>query len=84
LRLAAVRRGEIHLLLSDVVMRGTNGRDLALRLAASRPRMKCLFMSGYTANVIAHRGILDQDLQFLAKPFNRNSLAHKLREVLES
>jgi two-component system cell cycle sensor histidine kinase/response regulator CckA len=82
LHLAAKHAGEIHLLLTDVVMPGLSGRDLARHLMEQRPKLKCLFMSGYTANVIAHRGILDQDTHFLAKPFSRDNLASKVREVL--
>ncbi len=82
LRLAAEFPGEIHLLLTDVVMPGMSGRDLRDRLSATRPAMKCLFMSGYTANAIAHRGVLDKGLHFLQKPFSRQVFATKLREVL--
>ena len=74
---------EIQLMLTDVVMPGMDGRQLAERLQASRPTLKCLFMSGYTADVIAHRGVLDEGVQFLSKPFSRDDLARKVRAVLE-
>jgi PAS domain S-box-containing protein len=83
LRLAAAA-GEIHLLITDVIMPGLSGRDLAQRLTALRPALRCLFMSGYTADTIAARGILDEGMYFLAKPFTRNNLAAKVRDVLES
>jgi CheY-like chemotaxis protein len=83
LRLAAEYKGEIHLLLTDVVMPGMSGNDLRHRLAATRPKLKCLFMSGYTADVIAHRGVLSEGIQFIQKPFAKVALARKLREVLE-
>ncbi len=82
LSLAAAHRGEIHLLISDVVMPEMSGRDLAQRLAASRPRLKCLFMSGYAAEALAQRGVVDQETPFLAKPFSRHDLARTVREVL--
>jgi PAS domain S-box-containing protein len=75
--------GEIHLLLSDVVMPEMNGRDLQQRLNALRPGMKCLFMSGYTTDTVAHQGVLDRDVHFLQKPFSNEALALKLREALE-
>ncbi|MBA4423491.1 MAG: hypothetical protein C0390_10425, partial [Syntrophus sp. (in: bacteria)] len=75
--------GEIHLLLTDVVMPGMNGRELLERLRPLRPVMRCLFMSGYTADVIAHRGVLDEEFSFLPKPFSSLELARKVREVLD-
>ena len=83
LRLAAGHSGEIHLLITDVVMPGMSGRDLAQQLARRRPGLKCLFISGYTADVIANRGVLEEGTDFLAKPFSRDDLARKVREVLE-
>jgi len=82
LRLAGEYAGDIHLLMTDVVMPGMSGRDLCKQLNATRPGMKCLFMSGYTADVIAHRGVLDEGLQYIQKPFLKKSLAKKLREAL--
>ena len=83
LALAAEYADTIDLLITDVVMPGMNGRDLAEKLAADHPSMKVLYMSGYTANVIAHRGILDNSIAFLSKPFTRDEVARKVREVLE-
>jgi PAS domain S-box-containing protein len=83
LRLAAAHAAPIHLLVTDVVMPGMSGRDLAERLAEQRPDTKCIFMSGYTADVIVHRGVLDEGMHFLSKPFPRDALALKVREVLD-
>jgi len=80
---AARHPGTIHLLITDVVMPGMNGRELLQRLRARNPELKCLFVSGYTANVIAHHGVLDDDVQFLQKPFTIHSLAARVREILE-
>ncbi len=82
--LATQHDGEIHLLVSDVVLPDMNGWDLMKRLTALKPAMKCLFMSGYTADVIAHRGVLDESVHFLQKPFSIEALAAKVREVLDS
>jgi len=82
LTLAAEHDGPIHLLVTDVVMPGMNGRELAESLWALEPGMKCLFMSGYTADIIARQGILDEEVQFLPKPFSMNDLAVKVREIL--
>jgi two-component system, cell cycle sensor histidine kinase and response regulator CckA len=82
IRLAREHAGEIRLLVTDVVMPEMNGRDLAEALAGFLPRLKHLFMSGYTADVIAHHGVLDKGMHFIQKPFSRESLAAKVREVL--
>ncbi|MEX2607614.1 MAG: PAS domain S-box protein [Kiritimatiellia bacterium] len=74
--------GDIQVLLTDVVMPGMDGRQLAERISANNPGIKVLFMSGYTADVIALRGVLDEGVQFLQKPFTRDDLACKLRELL--
>jgi PAS domain S-box-containing protein len=82
-KLAEQYEREVHLLVTDVVMPEMSGLDLQKRLCTLRPDMKYLFMSGYTANVIAHRGILDEGVHFLQKPFSMNDLAAKVREALE-
>jgi two-component system, cell cycle sensor histidine kinase and response regulator CckA len=84
LRLAESHPGEIHLLLTDVVMPEMNGRELFEKLHVVRPGMKSLFMSGYTADVMAHHGVLDEGVQFIVKPFSPKALAEKVREVLTS
>ena len=76
--------GEIHLLITDVVMPEMNGKELSDRLRTVCPTLRTLFMSGYTANVIAHRGVLDQGVQFMPKPFSKESMAQKVREALDS
>jgi PAS domain S-box-containing protein len=83
-RLATAHAGVIHLLMTDVVMPEMNGRDLAKNILSLYPGMKCLFMSGYTANVIAHHGVLDEGVNFIQKPFSIGDLAVKVREALES
>jgi len=83
LELAAAEPSPIHLLVTDVIMPGMDGRTLATRLSASRPQMRCLYVSGYTADVIAKRGVLDEGVHFLGKPFDHATLAKKVREVLD-
>ena len=75
--------GEINLLITDVVMPEMNGRELAIKLSVLHPQLNCLFMSGYTANVIAHHGVLDKGVKFIPKPFSAQELATKVREVLD-
>jgi two-component system cell cycle sensor histidine kinase/response regulator CckA len=82
IRLADDHSVEIHLLLTDVIMPEMNGRLLAEKLLADRPEMKCLFMSGYTANVISHHGVLEEGVHFIQKPFARRELAAKIRQAL--
>jgi signal transduction histidine kinase len=82
--LARKHADEIHLLLTDVVMPEMNGLELARNLQALYPHIKHLFMSGYTADIIAHNGVLDQGLQFIHKPFSLPDLAVKVREVLDA
>jgi PAS domain S-box-containing protein len=84
IRLAEEHTGQIHLLMTDVVMPEMNGRDLAKNLLSLYPDLKRLFMSGYTANVIAHHGVLDQGVHFIQKPFSLKELTAKVREALES
>ena len=76
--------GPIRLLITDVVMPGMNGRELADRVRKIHPLVKCLFMSGYTSNVIAHQGVLDKGDQFIEKPFTTKTLATKVRHILDS
>ena len=74
--------GDIHLLITDVIMPEMNGRDLTNNLHPLYPGMKILFMSGYTADVIANHGVLDEGVHFIEKPFSSQNLAVKVREVL--
>ena len=74
---------KISLLMTDVIMPEMNGKDLARRLTAAHPGLKTLFMSGYTANVIAHHGILEENVAFIQKPFSMNELAKRVRDVLD-
>jgi two-component system cell cycle sensor histidine kinase/response regulator CckA len=83
IRLAREHHGEISLLMTDVVMPEMNGRDLARNVLTLYPHIKRLFTSGYTADVIAHRGVLDEGVHFLQKPFSMQSLATKIREALD-
>jgi two-component system, cell cycle sensor histidine kinase and response regulator CckA len=83
IRLAGEYSGRIDLLMTDVVMPGMNGRKLAGNLLAHYPGIKLLFMSGYTDNVIAHHGVLDEGVHFIQKPFSMKDLGTKLREALE-
>ncbi|MCK5163679.1 MAG: response regulator [Desulfobacula sp.] len=75
--------GKIHLLITDVVMPKMNGHDLAKLLQAICPDLKCMFMSGYTANAIVHQGVLDKGVNFIQKPFSRKELAETVRKVLD-
>ncbi|MBU5613891.1 hybrid sensor histidine kinase/response regulator [Geomonas azotofigens] len=82
LDLAGMHPGKIELLLTDVVMPGMNGHDLARRLQEKRPAIKTLFMSGYTSNVIVHHGVLEEGVAFIQKPFTMTGLALKIKAVL--
>ncbi len=84
LRLAAKHHGPIHLLLTDVIMPGLSGRQLAEQLAQLRPDMKVLYASGYADQAIVHHGILDSDIAYLQKPFTPETLARRVRQVLDS
>jgi PAS domain S-box-containing protein len=79
---AAQFKGEIHLLLTDMVMPGISGRELATRISARRRDVRVLYMSGYTDNVITAGGMLEKGLAFLQKPFSPATLVQKVREVL--
>ncbi len=83
MQMASEHAGEVRLVITDVVMPDMNGRDLAERLHTLHPNLKCLYMSGYTANAIAHRGVLDEGVRFIQKPFSLEELAAKVREALE-
>ncbi|WP_320040769.1 PAS domain S-box protein [uncultured Desulfobacter sp.] len=75
---------KIHLLLTDVVMPEMNGRELSEELQKQYPNLDTLFMSGYTANVIAHRGVLEDGVHFISKPLSKKQLAKKVRETLDN
>jgi CheY-like chemotaxis protein len=72
----------IHLLLTDVVMPDMSGRDLWQALIRQRPALKCLFMSGYTADIIASHGVIQGDFHFLQKPFSKDALIAELHAIL--
>ncbi|OQX16120.1 MAG: hypothetical protein BWK76_11965 [Desulfobulbaceae bacterium A2] len=84
MRIASEKLGEIDLLITDVVMPEMTGRDLAEKLTSLYPELKCLFMSGYTNNAVAHQGVLEEGVNFIQKPFSNRELAAKVREVLDS
>ena len=69
IRAAKKRKGAIHLLITDVIMPEMNGLDLARELTSVHPELKCLYMSGYTADVISPHGVLDEGVHFIQKPF---------------
>jgi PAS domain S-box-containing protein len=84
MQIAVAHEKIIHLLLTDVIMPGMNGRELAQRISEIRPNVKILYMSGYTENVIGHNGMLDAGVRLLQKPFNLRDLKSKVREVLDA
>jgi CheY-like chemotaxis protein len=86
--MACARHGaEIHLLLTDLIMPGISGRELAKRLTARHPKMRVLYMSGYTFSIVAQtaaqNGLLEDGVAFLQKPFTPSALSEKVREVLD-
>jgi CheY-like chemotaxis protein len=84
MQIAVAHEGVIHLLLTDVIMPGMNGRELAQHILEIRPNVKVLYMSGYTENVIGRNGTLDAGVRLLQKPFTLRDLKSKVREVLDS
>jgi PAS domain S-box-containing protein len=74
---------EIHLLLTDVIMPGMSGRELAVTLGLQHPNLKVLYMSGYTDDAIVHHGVLEEGVNYIQKPFTLDALARKVREVLD-
>ena len=83
IELARNHTGDINVLVTDVVMPEMNGSELVKQLQTIHPKLKYLYMSGYTSNIIANRGVLDNDLHFIQKPFAMSDLAQKVRRVLE-
>ncbi|NPV87776.1 MAG: PAS domain S-box protein [Anaerolineae bacterium] len=84
LRLVQGEDSAIDLLITDVIMPGMNGRELAEQLRALQPQMRCLFMSGYTADIIANHGMLEEGVSFIQKPFTLDGLASSVRRALEA
>ena len=84
LRICHMHSGSIHLLVTDVVMPGMSGRELAARLGTIHPETKVLYMSGYTDDAVVRHGVLNAGLVFLQKPFSANTFLRKVREVLDS
>jgi PAS domain S-box-containing protein len=82
-RLANEHSGKIDLLITDVIMPEMNGKDLAHNLMSFNPKLKCLFMSGYTADAISHHGVLEEGVHFIHKPFSLPDLATKVRTVID-
>ncbi len=83
IQVAANHGGPIHLMLTDIVMPGFTGRELARRLSVHRPAMKVIYMSGYTETAIVHQGVLDEGVVFVQKPFTVEGLTLKVREALD-
>jgi len=84
IQLVKEHSGTISLLITDVIMPDMNGRDLAHTLQSRNPGLKCLFMSGYTADAISRHGVLEEGVHFIQKPFSLPDLASKVREVLDA
>jgi PAS domain S-box-containing protein len=82
LRIAGAAGQRVDLLITDVIMAGMNGPELVRHLRATRPQLRCLFMSGYTAHLLAEQGLEDGAAHFIQKPFNRHALATKVRDIL--
>jgi CheY-like chemotaxis protein len=73
----------IDLMITDVVMPGMNGRELSNRARHLRPKLKVLFMSGYSRNAVVHQGKVDRDVQLIQKPISMNDLAARIRDMLD-
>ena len=82
LRLMRDHPGEVHLVITDIIMPGMTGRQLAEEMERIRPGTRILFMSGYTRSEIGKEGLLDEGLYFLQKPFTPDTLAERVRAVL--
>ena len=83
IRTARAHTEAIHMLITDVIMPGMNGLDLSKKISAIYPGLRQLFMSGYTSNVIAHHGILDEGVNYIQKPFSTRELSTQVRKVLD-
>ena len=81
--MAAEYGDRIHLLVTDVIMPEMNAKQLAEEIERLLPEIKIIYMSGYTANTIAHHGILDEGINFIEKPLTTYTLSRKIREVLD-
>jgi CheY-like chemotaxis protein len=79
---AQAHEGPLHVMLTDVVLPGASGREIARQVVATRPSVRVLYMSGYTDDVIVQHGVLEPGLAFLQKPFTGDALARRIREVL--
>jgi CheY-like chemotaxis protein len=77
------RRGELDLVLTDVVMPGMNGRELARRAEEIRPGIRVLYMTGYSRNAVVHHGRLDEGVELLQKPITQSELAARVRDMLD-
>jgi FixJ family two-component response regulator len=84
MRIVSESPGDINLLITDLVMPEMSGLDLMKSLTSLCPELKCLFMSGYSGNVITQEGVLEEGVNFIQKPFSRHELADKVREALDS
>jgi len=82
-RVCEAYSGEIHLMITDVVMPQMSGREVAEHVSKKRPDMQVLYMSGYTDDSVVRHGVLDEKIPFLQKPFTPDSFARKVRELLE-